>query len=243
LYAHQPSHFALSWMRASLAKNLTIVGPPGSGKGFYGRPLASYLGVPLWTTSSILRETPDAGNAGLDLASGRLVDCRVVSSTLQSFLVAKGSNGFILDGFPRTRRQIELMFEAWPAAQQVHFCVQLDIPDEVCQQKVTGRRHCRVCNRYVNLANVQDFGFDLPPQIPCPNANGCTCHPATDWIAREDDTATIVQRRLQLYRENEAPILDFYRRNGRLMKLKPYKGEKDIPELQLSVQRWLDSFE
>jgi adenylate kinase len=229
-------------MRA-LAKNLTIVGPPGSGKGFYGQPLASFLGVPLWTASSILRERSNAGPGGLDLTSGRLVDCGLVSSTLRSFLVAKGSSGFILDGFPRTRLQIELMLEAWPTSHQVHFCVQLDIPDEVCQQKVLGRRHCRVCNRYINLANVQDLGFDLPPQIPSRTANGCTCDPATDWITREDDTLDTVQRRLQLYRENEAPILDFYRRSGRLIKLKPYRGEKDIPELQLSVEGWLNSFE
>jgi adenylate kinase len=225
-----------------MAKNLTIVGPPGSGKGFYGQPLASFLGLPLWTASTILRETSNAGRAGLDLTSGRLVDCKVVSSTLQAFLVANGTNGFILDGFPRTGLQIQLMLESWPPSHQVHYCVQLDIPDEVCQQKVTGRRHCRVCKKYVNLANVQDFGFDLPPQIPCRDANGCTCNPVTDWIKREDDTDEIVQRRLQLYRENEAPILNFYRRNGRLLKLSPYRGEKDIPELQESVQRWIDSF-
>jgi adenylate kinase len=223
----------------TFAKNLTILGAPGSGKGFYGGPLASCLGVPLWTASSILRRR--SGSDPADLASGRLVECRVASEAVRQFLAEKGKGGFVLDGFPRTREQIDLMAKSWPEHHQVQFCVWLDIPDEICIQKAAGRRRCRVCNRYVNLASVRTLGFDLPPQVPRRDANGCTCRPEADWLAREDDAPEIVRRRLRMYREHEDPIVDYYRRRGRLLALTPYHGEKDIPNLQRTVLHWLRS--
>jgi adenylate kinase len=264
-----------------LAKNLTILGAPGSGKGFYGGPLASFLGVPLWTTSSILRshsllhsqrqecaaaavtasDSDDkkpgkaSGIDDMDLASGRLVDCQLVSETLRLFLSQKGhtsqsdgggcsTSGFVLDGFPRTRRQIDLMSSSWPVSHQVQFCVQLDVPDVVCEEKILGRRHCRVCRRSVNLASVQTLSFDLPPQVPDRATNRCSCDPQVDWTIREDDAAPdIARRRLKTYREHEAPLLDYYRRRGRLLTLTPHRGERDIPDLQRTVQRWLLSFD
>jgi adenylate kinase len=200
-------------------------------------------------------EETSIGGGGLDLASGRLVDCRVVSETLRRFFQKNREDpsvggpgggvggGFVLDGFPRTPEQIDLMIASWPEPHRVHYCVQLDVPDEVCEQKILGRRECRVCRRSLNVADVQALGFDLPPQIPDRVASRCSCDPVTDWTVREDDDATIARRRLQVYRDHEAPIVEHYRSRGRLLAVSPRRGELDLPELQRTVQRWLASFD
>jgi adenylate kinase family enzyme len=207
-------------------------------------------------------EGTSIGGGGLDLASGRLVDCRVVSETLRRFFQGNreapsvggsgggvggggggGGGGFVLDGFPRTPEQIDLMIASWPESHRVHYCVQLDVPDEVCEQKILGRRECRVCRRSLNVADVQALGFDLPPQIPDRDASRCSCDPGTDWTVREDDDPTIARRRLQTYRDHEAPIVEHYRSRGRLLAVSPRRGELDVPDLQRTVQRWLASFD
>ena len=125
--------------------NLTIIGAPGSGKGFYGRLLAQAWGVPLITTSDVLRQAANIRTNLLD--KGKLVDCQVVSNVLLGYLLSLPEQHYILDGFPRTRLQIQLMTQTWPSHLQVQAALHLNIPDAVCQQKLMGRRHCCVCRR------------------------------------------------------------------------------------------------
>lgn len=231
-------------MRHYLKKNLTILGAPGSGKGFYGRPLADYLGLRHVTASKILQEQrPD-----LDLTSGELIDDRIVADALQSHLTSlTPRQHYLLDGYPRTLDQIQLMEHEWPIDRQVHFCLQLDIPDFVCQTKMLGRRQCRRCRGEYNVAGVQQGGFDLPPQLPGQDGGrACDqddCHPETDWIAREDDTPSTIAYRLARYREHEAAIADYYRRQGRLLSFTPYRGQLDIDKLNWTVEKWLQTFD
>lgn len=229
-----------------LTRNLTFIGAPGSGKGFYGTPLATAWNVPLLSTSSILRQ----GLTGADLDSGKLVDCNTVSDTLQTYLSERfpseaegGSNSFILDGFPRTEKQIELMNKKWPAHLRVHAAFHLNVPDFVCEIKMLGRRHCVMCDRGFNLGAVHEQGFDLPPQLPVPACDRPRCNPETNWTRRADDTPDIVQERLRIHHENEKPILDHYKSQGRLIALTPFNGDKDLPWLQSSLEAWLAKLE
>jgi len=243
-----------------LSKNLTILGPPGSGKGFYGRPLAEHFRVPLYTASSILRHR--GRREDLDLTSGSLVDCTVVSSILREFLASReegkedGPRHYVLDGFPRTIEQIRLMERDWPVDHRVQYALHLDVPDAVCEQKMLGRRKCLKCGREVNVANVRTMGFDLPPQLPSTApGDGCQgpgggffCYdPETKrsdhWTRRDDDAVEIARERLRQYRDLEGPILDHYRSRGRLLRYIPYRGELDVPDLLRTVQEWLTSIE
>lgn len=214
----------------------------------------------MFTASSILRESrPD-----LDLTSGHLIDDHTVTSTLRQYLneyrttiqrdddQPRNAGHYFLDGFPRTLQQIEMMEWEWHIEDQVHFALQLDVPDAICEQKMLGRRQCTKCDKFVNLANVQMMGFDLPPQLPKLKATDhdtefpCDeqqCLPERDWTTRDDDTPEIVQQRLALYRDHEKPILDFYRKQGRLLTFTPYKGQLDIPRLQWTVEAWIRSFD
>lgn len=225
-------------MKSSFRKNLTILGPPGSGKGFYGRSLAEYLGLTLVTASTILREQrPD-----LDLTSGRLLECELVSQILSDyFLNQQQSKHYLLDGFPRTAQQIVRMERVWPMPNQVHLAILLDVPDAVCVQKMLGRRRCRKCGQEHNVANVDNMGFSLPPQIPEPECEDCVMD--VDWISRKDDVPDIAKRRLAIYREHETPVVDFYQTQGRLLRFTPYRGELDVPRMQWTVEDWLKTFD
>jgi len=216
---------------------MTILGAPGSGKGFYGKPIATAWKVDLLTSSRILR-----AQTNVDLDSGQLVDCQTVCNTLLEYLQSNISQGqhYMMDGFPRTLQQIQIMKERWPPHYQIHAAVHLDIPDFVCQAKMLGRRHCPICHQDFNIAGVYRDGFDLPQQMPT-SCDQCRLEP--DWTRRPDDTYEIVQERLRLHHKHEQPILDYYKDQNRLLQLTPYRGDKDIPYLQSSMEDWLQSLD
>lgn len=230
-----------------LTHNISILGSPGSGKGFYGRLLAQQWKVPLVTTSDILKKHAKRhSNSSLDLESGKLADCQLVADVLLEYLREKQQSQpsdsarpshCILDGFPRTTIQIQIMHETWPVEYQIHGGLHLNVPDEVCRQKSLGRRFCTICQDYVNTANVQIGDWDLPPTYPklCSN----TCDPEKDWLQRKDDVLAIIQARLAIHHEHEEPILDHFRRQNALCQYTPYKGVRDFDKLRLHAEEWL----
>lgn len=220
----------------TLKRNLSLFGKPGSGKGYYGQPIADEWGVPLISVSSILRQSSVCGE--IDLDSGKLVDCETVSTAVLSFLQSSvmHEKHYILDGFPRTIKQIKLMETTWPPERRVHGAFLLDVPDFVCKSKMLGRRHCKVCGKGLNLAAVYREGFDLPAQVP---SNCQDCVPDVDWISRKDDVPGIVETRLRIHNANEEPILQYYNEQNALLKYRPYRGKLDLPDMVKSLEAWI----
>jgi adenylate kinase len=214
-----------------LLKNVTLLGAPGSGKGFYGKLLAQKWNAAIISTSDVLRANPT-----LDLDSGKLIDCQEVSDLLLSYLL-KQQQGYILDGYPRTLQQIELMRNDWPEDRQIEAAIHLNIPDEVCKQKSLGRRICHICKGFPNEADVQYGWFDLPPTRP--EDCGDRCDPDQDWSKRKDDTPGIIQERLAIHRQHEDPIIDYYRSKNALLEVIPFNGLKDVPILAETCEEWL----
>ena len=228
-----------------LSHSLTLLGAPGSGKGFYGRLLSEAWGVPLWTASTLLRTSPKAQDL---LDSGRLVDCQIVSHTLVGSLLQQQteSSAFIMDGFPRTRRQIELMEKEWPGFLHVSHAVLLDVPEAVCVAKISGRRFCSKCQRHYNTMGYHEQGFDLPPVMPAniPCDYDPSCNPKKDWQLRADDVdGAIVRERLRVHREHEQPIIDYYEQHGRLLRYTPYHGTQDLDDMRATIERWMHSLD
>ena len=235
-----------------LEANLTLLGAPGSGKGFYGRMLAEAWRIPIYSASRILRQTQNSerieGSAASStlLDSGKLVDCQAVCTALISFLQDHHISGtrYIMDGFPRTRRQIDLMNAQWPDSYQIPVALHLNVTDAVCAQKMAGRRVCTVCHQEPNDADVRIDGFVLPPSIPA--VCNSRCHPDVDWKRRMDDGCDmVIARRLKDYRTHERPLLDYYasnnstvKKNGGLCTISPYNGVHDFPNIQQSLQDW-----
>lgn len=257
---HPPAAFALR-------SNLTLLGAPGSGKGFYGRLLADAWQVPLYSASRILRQQSSASSATAscsrsDLDAGNLFDCDAVCRTLLSFLLEQQPEHpaadafYIMDGFPRTPRQVDVMRATWPEPYHLSRALHLNVPDAVCALKIAGRRVCAACHQEPNIAHVQHHvsGFVLPPTLPV----GCRrhrCRPATDWTRRPDDASDIVvAKRLAVYRHHERPLLHYYATgdndndsnqktknstNSNLCSFTPYRGILDFPQMQQTLEDWL----
>ena len=243
--------------------HVTLIGPPGSGKGTYGRLLSqAWNPAPIYSVSDILRQQQQQHDSvgsviTSNLNTGKLVDCEVVSQIVLSFLQdLSGSNQehrhFIMDGYPRTKRQIDIMIQTWPLELHITRAIHLDMPNSVCQAKMIGRRRCSHCNGEPNVADVNEDGFHLPPFMPSV-CQAEMCHPDTHWIiSRPDDNdIAIVQKRLRDYRQHESALLDYYyNRTGkgqtdhntlgsRCISVTPYHGIQDFSKMQQTIEEWL----
>ena len=221
-------------MASSRKLVVSLIGPPGSGKGSYGRHLAKALKLANIGMSDVLREMrPD-----LDLSSGRLVEDAIVTNCLERYLenheADMDNRGYLLDGFPRTIRQLEHSFGTHIV---VDAAIQLAVPDFVCEAKLLGRRLCPKCGHNYNVHGVDQDGWCLPPSLP----KKATCSPsACNWQTRADDQPGVVHSRLQMYHQHADPIVQYFERHNRILKLKPYRGFDDVPTIIETVQKFLE---
>jgi adenylate kinase len=224
---------------------LTILGAPGSGKGFYGRRLAQAWQCARYEASALLRRNPQSQEL---LDSGKLVDCQLVSHTLSSAISKAQKDAstdigdhFIMDGFPRTRRQIDLMEAEWPHRMSITHAVLLDIPESVCIAKISGRRYCDKCQRHFNTVGYYNDGFDLPPVMPTsiPCDRDASCDPSL-WQQRPDDAnVDIVRQRLHEHAKHEQPIIEYYKQKGRLLRFTAYRGARDVEDMRQCIETWM----
>jgi adenylate kinase len=210
-------------------RNLSLVGPPGSGKGSYGRLFSKRWNIPLITVSDVLRQ-----HAHEVMDSGSLVDDATVSNLLRNHLPPPP---FVLDGFPRTLKQVHLMEQTWPRDLQIHAVVSLDVPKIVCEQKLLGRRSCGKCGGNYNVHAVHVEGFELPAQLPV----DCCDH--EHFLTRVDDVPHIVEERLETHYAATDPILDYFHKKGRLLRFAPFQGYKDVPRFQHAIETWITNMD
>lgn len=157
------------------------------------------------------------------MKSGALVDDQTVIGIVrelkenpETFMDGQfaGAPGLILDGVPRTVRQAEMLSEF----SEIDLILNFTNRDDILMQKLMGRRVCPECNKNFNVADINsEDGYIMPPLLPkggdptvCDNPDHE--HPVK-LMMREDDTEDIIKRRLDLYKEETLPILDFYKRN------------------------------
>lgn len=211
---------------------LALLGPPGSGKGSYGRHLAKALHFSLIGMSDILREV----HPSLDLSSGKLVEDAVVTHSLHDYIANHHKKvdtlGYVLDGFPRTIRQLEDS----AGIVTIHAAIQLAVPDSVCETKLMGRRLCRKCGGNFNVHGVDREGWVLPPTLPTnPECSETQCN----WETRSDDQPDVVHDRLKTYHEHVDRIVDCFKKNDKLLKLFPYHGFEDVPDMIAQLEVFL----
>ncbi|KAI4382867.1 hypothetical protein MLD38_008772 [Melastoma candidum] len=195
-----------------------FLGCPGVGKGTYASRLSSLIGVPHISTGDLLRdELGSSGSTSSQLSKivnqGKLVPDEVIIDLMSKRLAAgqlKGETGFILDGFPRTVRQAEILEGV------TDMVVNLTLHEEALLAKCLGRRICSECGGNFNVAcidikpeNGQPRMY-MAPLLPPPQ---CT----SKLITRSDDTEGVVKERLRVYNEMTKPVEEFYRRCGKLL--------------------------
>lgn len=206
-----PAHRGVQWV---------FLGCPGVGKGTYASRLTHLLGVPHISTGDLVREElSSSGPLGQQLAEivnqGKLVSDEIIINLLSKRLQsgeAKGESGFILDGFPRTIKQAEILEEVI----DIDLVVNLKLREDILVEKCLGRRMCSECGGNFNIASINikgdngKPGISMAPLLP-------PAHCMSKLITRADDTEEVVKERLRVYNDMSLPVEEYYRSRGKLM--------------------------
>ena len=191
---------------------VVLLGPPGVGKGTQGRRLAMDRGWALISTGEILRDaiargTPLGIEARKRIDQGLLVpDDVMIGLVRERTLEPDAGKGFVLDGFPRTVLQADALDAILKErGRPLDVVVALTAPDEELVRRLSARWECPVCRRVYNAISA-----------PSRDGRHCDDHPEAALRQRADDTAETVKRRLDVYREQTAPLVAYYHERGRL---------------------------
>ncbi|KAL1828111.1 hypothetical protein ACET3Z_006523 [Daucus carota] len=208
--------------RAGSERNVqwVFLGCPGVGKGTYAARLSKLLGVPHIATGDLVRhELASNGPLSSQLSEivnqGKLVSDEFIIKLLSKRLEAgeaKGESGFILDGFPRTLRQAEIL----EGVTDIDLVINLKLREEALIAKCLGRRICSQCGGNYNVACIDIKSENgLPGMYMAPLLPPTSCE--SKLITRPDDTEEVVKHRLHVYNEMSRPVEVFYRNRGKLL--------------------------
>ncbi len=193
---------------------IVLMGAPGAGKGTQARLLRERLGLPQISTGDIFRalaqtSTPLAEEVRAIQQAGRLIPDELVIRVVEDRTAQDDCrNGYVLDGFPRTAAQAEMLEELARRHNMKLSAILIDVPLELLEKRMTGRRSCPICGEIYNV-------YFRPPKFD----SKCDFHPEAQLIHRADDTAEKVRVRLETYNRETAPLLEYYERTGRLRRV------------------------
>lgn len=210
---------------------IILLGPPGAGKGTQAQSISNKYNIPQISTGDIFRKNIAGGTelgilAKSYMDKGLLVPDNVTIDLVKNRLKEDDThNGFLLDGFPRTIHQAEVL-EALLEEQSVAIDValQIEVPREFIIQRMTGRRVCPNCGASYHL--------EFNPPMLRGICDDCGSH----LIQREDDKRETVVERLEIYDFQTAPLIAYYTEKG---KLKTVDGTKAINEVFEDIIRIL----
>lgn len=204
-----------------MKRRVVLLGPPGSGKGTVAERLESRHGLKHISTGRWFRREMSAGTelgrkVSEYIVRGELVPDPVVLGLIEHWVTEEVlQGGFLLDGFPRTRGQAVALDEFCARRQAaVEVVLYLECPDELVIERITGRRVCSACGSVYHERT-------MPPRKPgvCDKCGG-------KLVQRADDTAEVVNQRLEFYRRVTKPLVDYYRESAKLVTLNAALGSE-----------------
>ena len=188
---------------------IIMLGAPGAGKGTQAKMIADKYGVPHISTGDIFRANMKNGTElGMEakkyMDQGLLVpDELTVRILLDRVAQDDCKNGYVLDGFPRTIPQAEVLdSELTKLGDHIDYAINVDVPDENIVKRMSGRRACLTCGATYHIEHVP------------PKKEGICDVCGSELVLRDDDKPETVKNRLNVYHEQTQPLIDFYTEKG-----------------------------
>ncbi|MGQ9678330.1 MAG: adenylate kinase [bacterium] len=203
---------------------LVLLGPPGSGKGTQAELLSSQLGFVHYSTGEVFRDhisrrTPLGVKVEGFVASGGLVSDEIVLEVVDQFVRENSGRSIVFDGFPRTIPQAQgLDALLGQMALELSLVVLVDLGDDEVVRRLSSRRQCRVCGKIYNLTF-------RPPKIDgkCDECGG-------ELYQRNDDREETIRARLQVYKAQTSPLIDYYQKQKKLVQIDGALGRDRVFE-------------
>lgn len=190
---------------------IVLLGAPGSGKGTQAQKLMADRNIPQVSTGDMLRAAVAGGSrfgrqAKAIMDAGNLVSDDIMLGIISERLgEPDAKKGFILDGFPRTEKQaLDLADLLDQMDKPLDVAVLMDVDFDILMKRLTGRRTCSLTGKLLNIY------FSPQEELDACTAQG------GELIQREDDNEETIKNRLEVYREQTEPLIDYYRKRGKL---------------------------
>lgn len=202
---------------------IIMLGAPGAGKGTQAQMIADKYEIPHISTGDIFRENVKNGTElGMEakkyMDQGALVpDELTVKILLDRVAKDDCKNGYVLDGFPRTIPQAEVLDNALnEIGEKIDFAINVDVPDENIIRRMSGRRACLSCGATYHIEHVP------------PKKEGICDRCGKELVLRDDDKEETVKNRLDVYHKQTQPLIDFYTKKGVLKTVDGTVDMKDV---------------
>ncbi len=205
-----------------LEMRLILIGPQGSGKGTQGKKLTDEYNWPSISAGELIRARMKTDKAFAEKFSsvnqGNLIPDQEIAEMIKQRIKEKDcKKGYILDGFPRTVGQAELLDQMI----KLDYAVLINVPDEESIKRLSARWQCRGCNKIYGLN-------EAPPKV-------CPC--GGEVYQREDDKPAAIKKRLELYHKETEPILGYYEKQRKLLKV---SGKGTVEEVFEKIKKVLN---
>ncbi|MBR5419820.1 MAG: adenylate kinase [Lachnospiraceae bacterium] len=207
---------------------IVMLGAPGAGKGTQAKMIAKEYGIPHVSTGDIFRANIKEGTelgkeAKSYMDKGELVpDELTVRILLDRVAQDDCKNGYVLDGFPRTIPQAEVLdAELTKLNDAIDFAIDVDVPDENIIRRMSGRRACLKCGATYHIEHIP------------PKQEGICDACGSELVLRDDDKEETVKNRLDVYHKQTQPLIDFYTKKG---VLKSVDGTVDSAEVFSAIK-------
>ena len=212
---------------------IIMLGAPGAGKGTQAKMIADKYVVPHISTGDIFRaniknNTPLGMEAKQYMDQGLLVpDTLTVKILLDRVAMEDCKSGYVLDGFPRTIPQAEVLNDALTALNdKIDYAIDVDVPDKNIINRMSGRRACVACGATYHIAHIP------------PKTEGICDRCGKELILRDDDKPETVKNRLTVYHDQTQPLIEYYTKKGIL---KTVDGTVDMKDVFSSIVSILEA--
>ena len=212
---------------------IIMLGAPGAGKGTQAKLIAEKYGIPHISTGDIFRanikEGTDLGKEAKEyMDKGQLVpDELTVRILLDRVSKDDCKNGYVLDGFPRTIPQAEVLdCEVAKLSDKIDLAIDVEVPDENIIKRMGGRRACPKCGATYHVEHIP------------PKKEGICDVCGSELVLRDDDKPETVRKRLQVYHEQTQPLIDYYSRQNIL---RTVDGTREMNEVFDSIVKLMEA--